>query len=827
VSQQPHDVDALAETELIPRFDLSIAEVLGGAAAEPEPSAEPASRPERAAPAPTPAPSPTPATAEPEPVWPEPAEEPARPEPAAPEPVRRRSRSRERPAYEPSAEEKPAYDKPAHGKPSYEIPAQERPAYDKPAHEKPSYEKPSYEIPAQGRPSYDKPVHDKPSYDKPVREKPSYESLAYETPAQEKPSRFDSPTPEKPSLFDRPSPFDSPAPEKPSPFDRPSPFDSPWPEKPTHEEPAPEKPSHEEPAGEAAPDEEPEPTDERRAVPSALQAAHADPTLWRETVPFDETGVLLRPESLRHKAMQAETELMSAITAGAKADDRSEAAAAQRPGFWTGAWPRRALVAAILLVQALLSLRNNNTAFEDEALYLYSGHLELGHLLFGTSTGADFWSYFSGAPTLYPVLGSIADQIGGLFAARLLSLAFMLGVTGLLYLLSKRLFGTRAGLCAAGLYCCGEATVFLGGLATYDAPALFLLALAAWIVVRFAESTWPFYLLAAFPLTLAVGTKYAALIFVPVVIGLALLTSMPKSGAWALARPFALTAAVGCLLYTALKIAGPTALTGVEVTTTNRAQGTDPASLILKDSAEWGGVVFAASLVGAWFLVRLPRAARHAALPTARWQRMCLATLMVGAALLAPAYQLHLHTAVSLQKHVGFGLFFAAPLAGYGIVRLVGPNLHRVQLGIAVAVLGFALGMSQSLFQFHVWPNSNALVQAILTYQQPGANYLISSDEVEIYSLRGDPDAEPAQFSNTFYFAYTDAKGQYLTGDAAYTSAIDAGYFRVIAYSGTDSPAIEALIAEDLYHNPDYRLISRVPEATAYGTVYYYVWVRR
>jgi hypothetical protein len=566
--------------------------------------------------------------------------------------------------------------------------------------------------------------------------------------------------------------------------------------------------------------------DERRPVPAA-QALHADPTLWRETVPFDETGVLLRPEMLRHKAMQAETELLSAVKGGGAVDDGSEAAQAQRPGFWTGAWPRRALVAAILLVQALLSLRNNNTAFEDEALYLYSGHLELGHLLYGTSTGADFWSYFSGAPTLYPVLGSIADQIGGLFAARLLNLGFMLGVTGLLYLLTKRLFGTRAGMCAAGLYCCGEATVFLGGLATYDAPALFLLALSTWIVVRFAESTWPLYLLAAFPLTLAVGTKYAALIFVPVAIGLALMTSLPKAGAWALARPVALSGAVACLLYTALKIAGPTALTGVEVTTTNRAQGTDPASLILKDSAEWGGVVFVMALIGAWFLVRLPRTDRHAALPTIRWQRVCLAALMVGAALLAPAYQLHLHTAVSLQKHVGFGLFFAAPLAGYGMVRLVGPQLHRVQLGIAVAVLAFALGVSQSLFQFHVWPNSNALVQAILEYQKPGGHYLISSDEVEIYSLRGDADAEPAQFDNTFYFAYTDAKGRFLTGDAAYTSAIDAGYFQVIAYSGTDSPAIEALVAEALYHNPDYRLVSRVPEATSYGTVYYYVWVHR
>lgn len=573
----------------------------------------------------------------------------------------------------------------------------------------------------------------------------------------------------------------------------------------------------------------PAPKQPRGTDAAAKQTGHeGQASMWRESVPFDETGVLLRPEMLRHRAMVAETELISAIKLEKVPEEGgSEAVQAQQPGFWTGAWPRRAMVAVILLVQALLSLRNNNTAFEDEALYLYSGHLELGHLLYGTSTGANFWSYFSGAPTLYPVLGSVADQIGGLFAARLLNLAFMLGVTGLLYLLSKRLFGTRAGLCAAGLYCCGEATVFLGGLATYDAPALFLLALSAWIVVRYAESTWPVYLAAALPLTLAVGTKYAALMFVPGIIVLALLTSLPKSGAWAWIRPVGLSAGVALLLYTALKIAGPTALTGVETTTTNRAQGTDSASLILKDSAEWSGVVFLIALVGAWFLIRLPQGDRHAALPTARWQRVCLALLLAGTALLAPAYQLHLHTAVSLQKHVGFGLFFAAPLAGYGLVRLVGPNFHRVQIGICVAVLTFALGMGQSLFQFHVWPNSAALVDQILRYQKPNGHYLVSSDEVEIYSMRGDADAEPDQFVNTFFFGYVNSKGQYITGNAAYEEAIAAGYFQVIAYSGTDDPVTEQMIAAQLYHNPNYREVAQIPEPTSYGMTYYYVWVHQ
>ena len=42
---------------------------------------------------------------------------------------------------------------------------------------------------------------------------------------------------------------------------------------------------------------------------------------------------------------------------------------------------------------------------------------------------------FSGAPVLYPLFGALTDSIGGLSAARILSLIFMLGVTLLLIVL--------------------------------------------------------------------------------------------------------------------------------------------------------------------------------------------------------------------------------------------------------------------------------------------------------------------------------------------------------------------------------------------------------
>ena len=44
-----------------------------------------------------------------------------------------------------------------------------------------------------------------------------------------------------------------------------------------------------------------------------------------------------------------------------------------------------------------------------------------------------FPAYFSGAPVIYPPLAALADSVGGLAGARLLSLVFMLGATALLW----------------------------------------------------------------------------------------------------------------------------------------------------------------------------------------------------------------------------------------------------------------------------------------------------------------------------------------------------------------------------------------------------------
>jgi Dolichyl-phosphate-mannose-protein mannosyltransferase len=487
----------------------------------------------------------------------------------------------------------------------------------------------------------------------------------------------------------------------------------------------------------------------------------------------------------------------------------------------------RGVLALIMVMQAVLTLRMRNTAFEDEALYLYVGHLEIAHWLHGAALQGDYPSYFSGAPVLYPVLGALADSIGGLTAARALSLVEMLIVTGLVYTTSRRLFNERVALCAALIFAVSEPTLFLGNLATYDATALCLLAVAMWLVVRTAAFRWPGYLLAAPVLTLAVATKYASLLWVPSIVILAGLAAAPELGRRkALLAPVALGVTTAGLLVGALFLAGGDYFVGIKFTTLNRFQGDSSTSSLLWDSAQWIGVPFALAVIGAVAYAYRPFTERGEEIAPGggRLRRALLGALMAGSALLAPAEQIRIHTFVSLQKHVGFGLLLAAPIIGVGLARVIGDHFRRTQIGIAVWGAALVVGMTQANNLFNAWPNSSVLVADMAKYLRPGAHYLVEVDEVPIYYLRQYSDAQPTQFTSTYYIGVVDAQGQFVTGDAGYIDAIKAGYFQMIAYNYQTTPAVDVVLAQTLAADPQYRLAAVIPNGN--DTVQQYLWVK-
>ena len=167
---------------------------------------------------------------------------------------------------------------------------------------------------------------------------------------------------------------------------------------------------------------------------------------------------------------------------------------------------------------------------------------------------------------------------------------------------------------------------------------------------------------------------------------------------------------------------------------------------LVRETAEWGGVIFVLALIGTAAYVRRDRTEPDEIIAPggSRFRRLCLGVVLTGTALLAPAYQAHLHTDVSFQKHIGFGLFFAAPIAGLGLARVLGDHFRRPHIAVGVWCVALVLGLVQANQLYQSWPNSTQFVRAMSRYLTPHGRYLVEEPSVPIYYLLG-PSGCPAQ----------------------------------------------------------------------------------
>jgi hypothetical protein len=85
-------------------------------------------------------------------------------------------------------------------------------------------------------------------------------------------------------------------------------------------------------------------------------------------------------------------------------------------------------LATVLAVQSALSIRLRNTAFQDEALYIYAGHEQIRRLLHGGPLYDSYW-WLSGFAWFYPPIAGALDSLGGLELVRLFSLVCLLATT--------------------------------------------------------------------------------------------------------------------------------------------------------------------------------------------------------------------------------------------------------------------------------------------------------------------------------------------------------------------------------------------------------------
>jgi hypothetical protein len=471
-------------------------------------------------------------------------------------------------------------------------------------------------------------------------------------------------------------------------------------------------------------------------------------------------------------------------------------------------FPAWLLLLAILVFQAALSARllRSDTAFGDEALYLYAGHLEWAYWLHGYNSvyRVAFPSWFSGSPVIYPPLGAIADSLGGLLGARLLSLGFMLGATTCLYGVASRLLDRRAGLFAAFIFVMIAPTQDLGAFATYDAMALSLLAFATWIgVVAAGLRIGPRVVLLAASgavIVLADATKYATTLWTPAAILVIATAGWQargfRTGLYAGATVFGAWIAA---LAGALAWGGRVYWRGILQTTLARSTSNAPASAVLHQSFTLIGLVLILAIFGAIASIGAD----------ARTRVLCCTA--VFAVLLAPLNQARIHTTVSLHKHVDFGAWFAAIAAGYLLSRVSKIDARRGWCAAVIAIItvpGLLGSFGEAGLWANYWPNTTKMLADLRPLAKPtGGPYLFEEFDVGYYYLHDD--VYPGQLQNMFGFIYWDQrKHVLLSGPAAFRLAIANHYFNLIEVDGQNiPPATTKAIEHSLAHTRGYRLV--------------------
>lgn len=432
---------------------------------------------------------------------------------------------------------------------------------------------------------------------------------------------------------------------------------------------------------------------------------------------------------------------------------------------------------AICIMQAVLSLSLvwSNTAFADEAQYLSTGQLEWAHWIHGAYIPHYLLGGPSGSPFIYPPVGALANNIGGLAGARILSLLFMLGATILLYFTTSRLVDHTAAVVATALWALGEPAVRLA-FATFDPLSVLLTAFSAWLIVQ-ADHRYhrgAFVAAAAAALALANVTAYSGVIIDPVVIIFAFLVWLPYIQ-WRRASLYAMwfteiLAVLFCLLMTASN-----SWTDLMSTIINRS-GSDHQSILLVLDDSWGysGLIAVLAVIGV-----------ITAFGAESGQRSALVALLGCTALVVPAAQFHEQTAWSLDKHLAYGVWFAAIAAGYGCSRLIrkipraGKQLAAYCCIIAL-IYPAATSWKSAWNVYHAWPNAHSFIDAFapIAAHSSGLIYVSGTGPENIAEYYTPQGQDRARWSTALSLNPVTIRQNYW--ESYYTAQLRSGNYGII-----------------------------------------------
>jgi hypothetical protein len=547
------------------------------------------------------------------------------------------------------------------------------------------------------------------------------------------------------------------------------------------------------------------------------------PVAAAPTIVVDRLAVPVRPDGMPSVRVPTDLERSRERSAGRQATDNVASL-------------RTLPLIVILIVQAALSLRlvTSNTAYNDEALYLWAGRLEWSHWLHNTPVPA-FASYFSGAPVLYPPLGALANSIGGLAGARILSLCFMLAATVLLHGVTRRVFDRQSAAFAAALFAGLGSAQFLSAFATYDAMALVLLATAAWLGIRAASCHttvgWlALILLAVVALVTADAAKYAATLFDPVVlIAIASFHWRDRGRHGGITAGLLAVGGTATGIAMALAAGGKPYATGILSTTLSRQPGNWPIFGILFVSAGWVGAIAILAVIGAIAASCTHQSAAH----------RVLAWTLAAAAFLAPAEQARIHIFTSLFKHVAFGGWFAAAVAGYALTAFIRAvpavksrgALKVVTIAVAVATIS---GSMLAVNHYGTWQSVDPVLPTLAATLQAHPGSLLTDETPPFYYYLEDfePWQHLTSIPNSSAWAISrDIKQRRFTY-VLLSFAVGGGGCgnKDPAVKETRSQCIHYIDIRVLYSiisDGGYRLIARIPYRTTSFKSDYMLWVRQ
>jgi len=468
-------------------------------------------------------------------------------------------------------------------------------------------------------------------------------------------------------------------------------------------------------------------------------------------------------------------------------------------------WNRLIPIALVLAIQAAFTLRLSNSAFRDEGLYIWTGHREIAHLFHGEVLYDNPAGYFSGSPVVYPLIAATLDRVGGLTLVRLFSLALMLTATASIFTFCKRLFTPRVGLVAAAAFAAAGPTMHLGNFATFDAMALSLIAVSIALGVRAVQNrSMGLAVVVGVLLTAAVVTKYASLLFVPFALGVMVLTPARRGLGLRLA---VLSGVITAGALAALTTIGNAELDGLRYTTTNRsAIAQTPAGTIA--AQVW-------DFVGPWYVVAL--IGLLVAIVTQR--RVFLPLLLTAAALAPGMYQAYIHESVSLDKHLDFGLVFAAPLIGLA-ATVTRTTWQRAALAAAATWLVIS-GLFSSRFLFDEWSNSTPLTD-VMTYAFHDAPYIRTLGDVyEPARYHFEDSTDYWQWDTTDSIFYHDPVKGDLHGVEAGQAGLHNHYWQYVYFDGSTGPS---QTLTPLLSSYGYELTDTVTLTNNRGNDVYQIW---